>query len=90
MRTKRTIEERFWAKVDKNGPMPEGRPDLGPCWLWTAAKIHCPYGHAFDVKNTYYTSKNERQCRICKQAGMKRFYQKRKRVEQLALSQYEF
>jgi len=28
---------RFWAKVDKNGPVPEHRPELGPCWLWTAA-----------------------------------------------------
>lgn len=26
----------FWAKVDLNGPLPEHRPDLGPCWLWTA------------------------------------------------------
>jgi hypothetical protein len=25
---------RFWAKVEK-GPVPEYRPDLGPCWLWT-------------------------------------------------------
>lgn len=30
-------EERFWAKVDKNGPVPAARPDLGPCWLWTAS-----------------------------------------------------
>jgi hypothetical protein len=29
-------ERRFWAKVDKHGPIPEYRPDLGPCWLWTA------------------------------------------------------
>lgn len=28
-------ERRFWAKVDKNGPIPEGRPELGPCWVWT-------------------------------------------------------
>lgn len=28
---------RFWAKVNKNGPIPPARPDLGPCWLWTAA-----------------------------------------------------
>jgi len=32
-----TPEERFWAKVDKNGPTPEHRPELGPCWLWTAS-----------------------------------------------------
>jgi hypothetical protein len=31
-----TPVERFWPKVDKNGPVPEHRPDLGPCWVWTA------------------------------------------------------
>lgn len=30
-----TPEERFWAKVDKDGPIPEKRPELGPCWMWT-------------------------------------------------------
>lgn len=29
--------DRFWAKVDKDGPVPEHAPELGPCWLWTAA-----------------------------------------------------
>jgi len=29
-------KERFWEKVDKNGPVPARRPDLGRCWLWTA------------------------------------------------------
>lgn len=28
--------ERFWAKVRKDGPVL--RPELGPCWVWTAAK----------------------------------------------------
>ena len=28
---------RFWAKVNKNGPVPACRPDLGPCWLWMAS-----------------------------------------------------
>ena len=32
-----TWEERFWAKVNKDGPIPANRPDLGPCWQWTAA-----------------------------------------------------
>src|SRR3990167_2082971 len=35
---------RFWAKVDKNGPTPLHRPDLGPCWLWTASKNPHGYG----------------------------------------------
>ena len=30
------IPERFWRKVNKNGPIPANRPELGPCWLWTA------------------------------------------------------
>jgi HNH endonuclease len=28
---------RFWVKVNKNGPIPQRRPELGPCWLWTAS-----------------------------------------------------
>jgi hypothetical protein len=27
------LPERFWKKVDKNGPVPPSPPDLGPCWL---------------------------------------------------------
>lgn len=28
---------RFWAKVNKNGPVPVRRPELGPCWIWTGS-----------------------------------------------------
>jgi len=31
------LVDRFWAKVNKDGPIPAYRPELGPCWLWTAA-----------------------------------------------------
>ena len=41
-------EERFWAKVDKDGPIPERCPDLGPCWLWVAARIGNGYGNFWD------------------------------------------
>lgn len=37
-------EERFLAKVNKNGPIPDHRSDLGPCWIWTAAKAGSGYG----------------------------------------------
>lgn len=37
-------EIRFWAKVDKHGPVPEARPRLGPCWLWLAATLPNGYG----------------------------------------------
>lgn len=38
-----TALDRFWAKVDKDGPASLCRPDLGPCWLWTAS--HNVAGH---------------------------------------------
>lgn len=46
----RPPENRFWEKVDKNGPIPERRPDLGPCWIWTATLSgpRGPYGQFFD------------------------------------------
>jgi HNH endonuclease len=27
------LPARFWKKVNKNGPVPPLRPELGPCWL---------------------------------------------------------
>lgn len=44
---KATTEDRFWAKVDKNGPIPEHRPELGPCWVWTASRYTAGYGAFF-------------------------------------------
>jgi hypothetical protein len=35
-----TLDERFWAKVDREGPVPDYAPELGPCWLWTASLTH--------------------------------------------------
>ena len=29
---------RFWAKVNKEGPVPQHAPDLGPCWIWKRGK----------------------------------------------------
>lgn len=34
---------RFWSKVDKNGPVPTHRPELGPCWVWTGG--YHPFGY---------------------------------------------
>ena len=37
-----TLEERFWEKVNKNGPI---HPLLGtPCWLWTGSRNDAGYG----------------------------------------------
>ncbi len=38
----RAIEERFWEKVNRDGPV---APNLGtPCWLWTGARDGNGYG----------------------------------------------
>ena len=34
--------DRFWAKVDKNGPVI--KPELGACWIWKAGVIYGGYG----------------------------------------------
>lgn len=39
-----SIIARFWAKVDKNGPVPPHRPELGQCWVWKASKSGDGYG----------------------------------------------
>lgn len=39
-----TTRRRLWSKVNKDGPVPPHRPDLGPCWLWTAGKTGQGYG----------------------------------------------
>jgi len=45
---RRPIADRFWEKVDKNGPIPPHRPELGQCWVWTAACIKSGYGRLAD------------------------------------------
>lgn len=38
------LRKRFYAKVDKEGPIGTFAPHLGPCWLWTAFKAGTGYG----------------------------------------------
>lgn len=39
-----TVQERFWPKVNKNGPVSKHNPSLGKCWLWLAALRGREYG----------------------------------------------
>ena len=32
------VQTRFWRFVNKDGPIPVHRPELGPCWIWTGSK----------------------------------------------------
>lgn len=36
--------DQFWSTVDKDGPVPDYRPELGPCWVWTATRLSSGYG----------------------------------------------
>lgn len=36
--------ERFWEKVNKDGPVSPFRPDLGPCWIWLGCIHKTGYG----------------------------------------------
>lgn len=45
-------ERRFWRKVNKNGPIPAHRPDLGPCWEWTGYVDPNGYGQYGGAEGT--------------------------------------
>lgn len=36
--------DRVWPKLNKHGPAPECRPDLGPCWIWNGGVDGKGYG----------------------------------------------
>jgi len=40
----RTPEQRFWPRVDKNGPL---HPTLGRCWVWTGDTSSSGYGRFY-------------------------------------------
>lgn len=44
MASRKSIEDRFWAKVDKDGPIVAHVPGIGNCWQWTAAQTRSGYG----------------------------------------------
>jgi hypothetical protein len=43
-RVVRDAAERFWSKVDRNGPVPAHRQELGQCWVWLANPGRYGYG----------------------------------------------
>lgn len=53
-------DARFWPKIDKGGPVPSWFPELGPCWVWTAATNEFGYG-IFRLSN----GRNSRAHRWC-------------------------
>src|SRR5262245_51721233 len=41
----KTLEQKLWPKIDKNGPIPVAAANLGSCWLWTGGTTTAGYGH---------------------------------------------
>jgi hypothetical protein len=59
MPAKYTPEQRvttFWAKVDRNGPIPAHCPELGPCWIWTGSRHPDGRGQVHFRSRTYVAS----------------------------------
>ncbi len=50
----RSIAERFWPKVLKDGPLI--RPEIGPCWDWLGGKHRQGYGSFVIVTNPFTTA----------------------------------
>jgi hypothetical protein len=44
------VMDRFWSKVNKEGPLPRRRPELGRCWLWIACRVPGGYGQFYVSK----------------------------------------
>jgi hypothetical protein len=53
-------------------------------------RTHCPSGHLLDEANTYVQPRNGgRQCRICKAANAKRYYERRATTEGRGRSRHD-
>lgn len=39
--------ERFWSRVQKDGPTQDHCPELGPCWPWSGKPNSAGYGRLF-------------------------------------------
>lgn len=42
---RKPLADRLWPRINKNGPIPEYRPDLGPCWIWQGSTVGDGYGN---------------------------------------------
>lgn len=51
---KKTLEQRFWEKVDKSGPVPGHVPEIGNCWVWTAGTTAYGYGQMSYMLKPWY------------------------------------
>lgn len=59
------VEDRFWPKVDKNGPIPDPAiyGDIGACWSWTGARAE-GYGALYRVPWSRHARGRDRAHRV--------------------------
>lgn len=50
--TMKTLEERFWTRVNKSGPIQEHAIHLGNCWEWTGSFHKNGYGQFLRLENS--------------------------------------
>jgi hypothetical protein len=48
---------RFMSGIDKDGPIPSHRQDLGPCWKWTKGRNNYGYGVFHFGKSSYLVNR---------------------------------
>jgi hypothetical protein len=58
------LVERFFEKVNRLGPIPAYRPDLGPCWSWTASTDSKGYGQIWIGSKRHKTHRLVRAHRV--------------------------
>ncbi len=51
-RPKKPAHERFWVRVDKEGPLPPTFRNRGRCWTWTGGLINTGYGMFHPTKGS--------------------------------------
>jgi hypothetical protein len=39
-----SVADRFWLRVNRNGPVPPHRAEIGPCWVWMGSSTRNGYG----------------------------------------------
>lgn len=53
----KSLDERVWEKVNKNGPVPNHQPHLGECWVWIGFRDKKGYGRlnvGYIVRGRYH------------------------------------
>src|SRR3990167_3008177 len=62
---------RFWVKINKSGPPPAARPDLGPCWVWLGEQLKNGYGR---VRFRHGRHIEGQKCKTCHQDQQAKYY----------------